>query len=417
MAMKQEAPRVSRWVAAGLLGIVILAPTQYGVEVMKKVHLSPVDPLIGITFLVWLAGMVRTGAWRAIRAPMAWPILFVALAALSVVSSTNRLRSASEVVQFAEYFMAAYLLFVTSLSDRATFRMVLNVFLAVAGVVILFGLGQYLWPAVADFKVRATFNNSHVFGGFLSLVLPLLFGMMLYTEGVWRRLAFLPVILAGLVATLSGGTFLALTLAFGVLAMVRGWKCFASVMAIFFLLVFLAMPLLPRHNLDVLKNSISLFNEEGDLSRRYIEWQAATEMVQEHPLLGVGAGGYQDKIGTFYGILPVVGGTAAPADSQNLYLVLAGSIGLPGLAAFLALLGFGAAGAAKGFLGRDGLEASRKGLYLGIIGSLLAFSVNSFWSPLLVRGVGIPLVIILALATARPGYIRSATRSPTSVVE
>jgi O-antigen ligase len=413
--MKQDSPIVSKLVTAGLLAIVILAPSQFGVEVMKKVHLSPVDPLIGITFLLWLFGVVRTGTWRTLQAPMIMPILFVALGALSLISSTNLLRSASEIIQFAEYFIAAYLLFVTTLTDRSTFRTVLHVFLAVAFVVIVLGFAQYWWPGIENFKVSATFNNSHVFGGFLSLMLPLFFGLMLYADGWKKRVAFLAVILAGVVATLSGGTFLALALAFGVIAMCRGWKVFASVAVLFFLLVFLAMPHLPRHNLDVLKNSVSLFNEDGDMSRRYIEWQAAVEMTQEHPLLGVGSGCYQDKIGTFYGVLPVVGGSAAQADSQNLYLVLAGSIGLPGLAAFLGLLVFGAVQAAKKMIGEE--ESSRKGLYLGLAGSLLAFSVNSIWSPLLVRGIGIPLVIVLAFATCRTAYTRSATRSPTSVVE
>ena len=34
---------------------------------------------------------------------------------------------------------------------------------------------------------------------------------------------------------------------------------------------------------------------------------------------------------------------------------------------------------------------------LGGFGSVLAFAINSLWSPLLVRGIGVPLVFILAL--------------------
>ncbi len=413
--MKSATPAVSKTVTFGLLAIVLLAPTQYGVEVMKKVHLSPVDPLIGITFLIWLYGLVRTGSWRSVRAPVLPSLLFVGLAALSLISTSNRLRTASEFIQFAEYFIAAYLLFVIALADRPTFNAVLKMFLIVSSAVVLLGFAQYLWPDVENFKVCGTFNNSHVFGGFLSLILPLLFGLMLYADGWFWRLACLVVILAGLVATLAGGTFLALAVAFAVLAMCKGWKVFTGYAILFFLLVFLVMPILPRHNLAVLKDSVSLFNEDGDMSRRYIEWQAATEMTQEHPLLGVGAGCYQDKIGTFYGVLPIIGGSAAQADSQNLYLVLAGSIGLPGLAAFLGLLLFGFAQAARKLM--EAAEPAQKGLYLGLVGSLLAFSVNSLWSPLLVRGIGIPLVILLAFATSRSAYTRSATRSPTSVVE
>jgi hypothetical protein len=78
--------------------------------------------------------------------------------------------------------------------------------------------------------------------------------------------------------------------------------------------------------------------------------------------------------------------------------VLAASAGIPALVAFLGMLLFPMARAAKLFSMET--ETSKKGVYLGVVGSLVAFSVNSVWSPLLVRGIGLPLVIVFALATA-----------------
>jgi putative inorganic carbon (HCO3(-)) transporter len=182
-------------------------------------------------------------------------------------------------------------------------------------------------------------------------------------------------------------------------ALGRGWKPFLAYAVLLFLLAFLVLQHLPRGNLEVQKESVELFNADGDMGRRYPEWQAAVEMIREHPLLGVGSGCYQEKIGTFYGTIPIVPGSAAQADTQNLYLVLAASIGLPGLVAFLGLLlGAGAAAARKAVLAAD---TRSNGLFLGVAGSVAAFAVNSIWSPLLVRGIGIPLVFILALALAR----------------
>jgi hypothetical protein len=41
-----------------------------------------------------------------------------------------------------------------------------------------------------------------------------------------------------------------------------------------------------------------------------------------------------------------------------------------------------------------------KGIALGVFGALMAFGINALWSPLLVRGIGISLAILLAFAGA-----------------
>jgi len=72
--------------------------------------------------------------------------------------------------------------------------------------------------------------------------------------------------------------------------------------------------------------------------------------------------------------------------------VLAASAGLPALAVFLAMLVTAA--------GRAGIAAyrNRSALALGVSGSLSAFAITAVWHPLLVRGIGLPLVFALALA-------------------
>lgn len=391
---------VSKIVTAGLLAIVLFAPTQHGVEVVKKSHLTLVDPLVWLTFGLWLFSALRSGSWRDLfRVPLLFPLLFVAASALSLLNTPNPLRSAGKLVQNVEYFLAAYLLFASAAADPEKRKLILNMFLVVSGFVVLLAASQYMMPGRSDFQVSATFNNANVLGGFLALVLPLMYGLWLYEEDRQRKVAYLVVMAAGFAVVLSGGSFLALIVAFGALSMFRGRLFFAGFAAVFLLSFFLALPHLPRNNPEVLRQSVSLFNDEGEVNRRYSEWQAAADMTREYPLIGVGSGCYQDRIGEFYGILPIEGGKAAQPDSQNLYLVLAASIGLPGLACFLGLLLAGMVQAARGYFGKA--YGAERGLYLGVWGSLIAFSVNAIWSPLLVRGIGIPLVIILAFAASR----------------
>ncbi len=395
---KTDSVPFSGFVRAGLLGVIVLAPTQYGFDLFRKTHLSLVDPLIGVTFIVWLAGVLRTGARGLFSGDLVVPILFVGLTALSLISSTNVPRSVAELLQWAEYFIAAFLLFKSALEDRTMRQWALNAFIGVAAVVILLGLSQYLSPAVTAFQVRATFGNSNVFGGFLALLLPLFFGLMLDARSREARIALWLIILAGFTVVLSGGAFLALAVSFAAMAITRGWKAFTGCAAAVLVGVFLLMPVLPRDNQETLRQSVMLFNDDGEVTRRYAEWQAAMEMIREHPVFGVGAGCYQDRIGSFYGLIPVPGGKAAQPDSQNLFLVLSASIGLPGLAAFLGILMGAMANAARGAVR---LTADAKsGLAVGVFGSLLAFSIACLWSPLLVRGIGIPLAFVLALAAA-----------------
>jgi ABC-type uncharacterized transport system permease subunit len=61
------------------------------------------------------------------------------------------------------------------------------------------------------------------------------------------------------------------------------------------------------------------------------------------------------------------------------------------------LLWFWARAAACAFAARD---PWLRGAAAGLAGSVLAFAVNSVWSPLLVRGIGVPLAVVFGLIAA-----------------
>jgi O-antigen ligase len=191
---------------------------------------------------------------------------------------------------------------------------------------------------------------------------------------------------------LSGGACLGLLAGFLALA---AWRSRTALLVFCGIALGVAclLPNLPRRNDAVLGNSVAMFNEEGTAARRYVEWQAAWTLWNEHPWRGVGAGNYQENIGTCYGDLVVPAHVAEP-DSQNLYLVTLASLGVPGFL-FLAAMLAGAIGA--GFRGCGGAGRERRDLMMAGAGAgVLAFSVAGLWSPLLVRGLGVPLVFLLA---------------------
>ena len=163
------------------------------------------------------------------------------------------------------------------------------------------------------------------------------------------------------------------------------------------------IPQLPRENIEILKSSIRVYDDQAGVEARYTEWQASIQMWEEEPLLGVGLGNYQSEIGSNYGFLTVKEGAKEP-DHNNLFLVMGsttGFIGLLGLWAMLlcwfkratlnALSGYSKTGEPR--------DKYRRILGLGAMGAIAAICGASIWTALLVRGVFLVLVIIVGLST------------------
>jgi len=388
---------LEKLVVYGLLAVVVLSPTQYAVRVAKDTYVSLVDPLVCLLFGLWLLYLVTSRKLRDARLPPLFTLLFVVLALVSVSRAVNKAGALKDSFQYVEYFVVTYMLFVWHLDDAKKLRRLITLFAGAATVIVVLALVQYFSPGIDDFKVRGTFGNRNVLGGYLSLGLPLLFGLSLGERRPWRRAWFLVVIAGGLTACLAGGAWIALTAARVVLAVLRSRIAFVATTAILSLAIAIS-PHLPRDTIESARGSIALYDDNVEVAPRYTEWQAAGIMVLENATLGVGAGNYQANIGQYYGILPNPAGVKVEADSQNLYLVIASTIGVTGLTCFVGMLAYFAVGGLTVSLRTA--DPFYRGIGAGVFGSLLAFSINAVWSPLIVRGIGIPLAIVFSLVAA-----------------
>ncbi len=388
-------------VYAGVLAIVVAAPTQFSFPVLGGINLCLVDPLVwlvaaalGVRLL--LERRLRTAAWPPLAA-----VLFVAWTALSAARAESRADAVKDLIQSAEYFLLAWFVFAEVLRDRERRMRVLQLFAAGAVAIVVLALMQYFSRGVEVSGVRGTFGNSSVLGGYLALTLPLLLGGALCGGAGWAGFALLAVVAGGLVATLSGGAFVGILAAAAGLCAARGRWAFVAYVAVAALGIALLWERLPRENLWVLHDSIAFY-------RRYPEWQAAAAMAAERPLLGVGAGNYQRHIGRYFGTIPCEN-VKGEADSQNLYLVLAGSLGVPGMLLFCGMLLASMRRAARVYACSDGVVT--RAAALGTLGAIGAYAVAAVWAPLLVRGIGVPLAFMLALPFAlagdEPGHKKS----------
>ncbi|MDP8231243.1 MAG: O-antigen ligase family protein, partial [Candidatus Zophobacter franzmannii] len=131
----------------------------------------------------------------------------------------------------------------------------------------------------------------------------------------------------------------------------------------------------------------ALYGDDGTVERRYPDWQAAGSMILTNPILGVGPSNYQKHVGQYYSNIPRKTGPAEP-DIQNLHLVIAASMGIPALFAFLAMF-------IAPFSKENIFPMKHCALIHGTIGSLAAFAFTAVWHPLLVRGIGLPFVVLL----------------------
>lgn len=380
----------------GLLALAI-SPTQYSFSLMGKINVCPVDPLVWALGILLAGIIIAKREWFFITKLPLFACVFLVFCGISLVLNKTRLDGLKDLIQYTEYFLIApavflYLFFIPQGRQR-----LLLVFGAISSVVITFGLIQYLrLEAIDVFNISSSFGNVNVLGGFLSLALPLVLSVALSAKQMlWLRIWSSFIFLGGLLLLLSGGAFVAvLTAAVVLVCLQRTKTAWLSLIAATALLLFV-FPLLPRENLWTAHDSIAVFTPGGEPAMRYPEWQAAMSMTADRPLAGVGLGGYQTHVGQYAGAIPNQNRKAEP-DSQNMYLVLASTIGIPGALCFVLLLGTGIMCGVRRFMSDRASDTSS--YQLGASMALLAFAVNCIWSPLLVRGIGIPLAFVLAMA-------------------
>ena len=431
--------------ACGIVSTVFLAlaalagATQLAVEPIHGLHIAPSDPLLLVSAGFFFLETAARREWRRFLAIPWTAAAFLAWMALASVMAADKMEAAKEFIQAALYFGVALGLFrdVLSRDPRRARVAAVAILFATGAIALALAFRQYFDadgstanPALLYFNeyesslpdgalafdswfghlnVRGTFGNRNVFGGFLTLLVPMAFAFALEAPKAWMKAAGALLALAACLVNLSGASMLAI---FAVAVLQAAAKkrraAFPALAAVATIaaavaLAVVVLPSMPRENTWELVRSVEPYDPDTGLpTRRYPEWQAATEMALDAPWFGVGPGAYQRNIGQYFGVVPRATGPAEP-DIQNLYLVLASTAGIPAAMLFLLMLARagGAALAATRAGGESAPSRFDRAIALGCSGALAAFAIAALWSPLLVRGIGVPLAMILALATAR----------------
>ncbi len=279
---------------AAVLAIVPACAAIAAAPLGLKVPVGPVSVMPAeILMLAALLLLVPAGL-RALRSGDVWPPLkallpFVICALFSGISAANKINAARELAQIALHVVAGVWMF----SYLSHFREFTNAALWSVRCALILGLVAYFVPLVGlskgSLQIVGTTNG-------LACCLSLLLCLLVALHRVART------------------------------------RCGLPDKALIALVALLGLTLIVWPSLT------SFFNHSGDtpdepIAQRYLEGYAALDVVSEYPLLGVGLGNYQERIGEFYQGMPkdntIILGTRMG------YCVLVASTGVLGLCGFL----------------------------------------------------------------------------------
>jgi hypothetical protein len=451
---------------------------------VPPVGLCASDVLFLLAFVMWAAWRIADGGLRAqLRSyPRAlWALLIAAvLSAVPFFKSSPLFTgreldygdAAKEFIQLLLLFGCTFAVLADYLRDPAWRRRLVAAFLIAAVGGLLVGIWEYgrLQPSpvgaaeaghmVSPVDVDGTFgfegvaagaderigtkSNRNVLGAWLTLVLPLLWGIALWgprpsVRGVCGAAAW-----AGMLLLLNGGLWLATLAVFLLMSYLKGGRAFAATAMGLFLFWAVVFRFAPQEHGLILADSLMLRRshdrfhtlpvygaegtartgapeslsdaEGGAWQQKFVEWQPGLQALMRDPLLGLGIGNYQNNINLYYQPKPDPtynpdGAYDVPKPSKNLmetgansqYLVWGAETGLAGLFALAWVLMFGLKAAGKAAAKAD--SGWIRGLAVGCAGALCAAGGGMLFTSYFVRGVGSAFVFVLALCAAFSGPV------------
>ncbi len=324
--------------------------------------------------------------------------LYVVLLLASVALSRDPVGSVDELGELLS--LAAVPVGLAVLDSARRVRRVVDGLVAVAAVVALYGLSQFL-VGYGDIlhRIRGPFSIYMTFAGFLTLADLLLISQMVYARGwksPWRWLA-LAVINLALLGSLTRSAWVALALVTGLLLLVRAPRYLPLFLAALVLIALLAPgPVGERIQ------SIADLQHPANYDRLCM-LDAGRHMIAERPLFGIGPGMVAELFPLYRDPTAV---SLEVKHLHNTFVHLAAERGLLSLAAYLWLIGAALAAAWRGWRRQTDEDGELSDLYVGSLLGLLALNLAGLfehtWGDTEIQRVALLLVVV-------PFALRDAT--------
>ncbi|PID57754.1 hypothetical protein CSB45_05885 [candidate division KSB3 bacterium] len=402
----------------GMISLIVFPPIVFGAVWPKQIfYIQTIILAIGA---VWTLKTFSRGSFYYPPDPLRLPMLcLIAWGVVNYFRSIYAHRTEAEI-----YLLAFYgLLFFVVLQQLKSVRRILGlafILVLVGSGESLFGLFQYLNGATTVLgyatpnigTVNATYFNHNHFAGFLILIIPVAFGLILSSASLEKRLfIFLLTGVMGTALVLSlsrGGLFSflgACAIATFCLALKhsrrlrRNWLTYLVILLVFTTLIagIIVMvrvsPIAHRSILHTFLPTRDAFENEI----RFSIWRSALAIVEDFPFFGSGRGTFE-YVFPRYQTLRIPQNTAA-FHAHNDYIELLTDMGIPALLIVLWGIYSFLRYVLRGYFHHE--DPVLTALALGGCSGIIAMLLHSFWDfNLQIPANALLFVIVLAMSVA-----------------
>jgi hypothetical protein len=356
--------------------------------------------------VVWVGLLVTCGLWRrkweglALSLPHVSVLAYLALCVLSIAFAREFARPTSFAAKLVLMYIGGYGLFCAALRDQHSVRLLFH---AVVAAVVVSVIGSFLFRFYVGRGGLGFHGDAQKYGTYIGILVPLA-GTYLLTMSGWQWVAGAALIAAGIFAAGTTGAVLAIVAAAILLiAICPERRIWARAIGALICGVSLSLMFGGRAG-ETLWQDAKLMEADGaNVRQRYLEWQAEMNLLEDHAVVGTGAGSINEYRSAYYRRLPKLN-TLAPFD-QNGWLATAAETGILGLVAFCWV---------AGHYGQIAWRGARKAVQAGsanVLGKAMiacatalgaAFIANLFCS-VHYNGVLIAFVLLLAFISSVSG--------------
>lgn len=369
-------------------------------------------PILGFTVEKWLGlacflyalleWLRHRRATRSFASPQTRAFLIFYLLALASFCAISALGTRSMMLVYTSNLL---FLLTTVILVRSAERLRWTLLAATAAMALasLFMIREWLAGSALygpGFRPGFIAGDPNYFTASVLVILPFAFYLLTESRQRWERLFALgavAVTLWAIMLSASRGGFLGL-LAAALYLVVRSRRRWRNLIGVGVLLA-LVLALAPSSPLPRLLHPSG--GDRQSSENRLVTWEAGLRMFAAHPLLGVGLDNFKAEVPRY-----TPPGTNVDFLAHNTYVEIAATMGLPGILAFLAILGFTFASLCRSRrlarkLGAEWIYLTAAGLEAGLPGFAVAiFFLSAAFLKLLWFAVFISAVLPVLLADA-----------------
>jgi O-antigen ligase len=306
-------------------------------------------------------------------------ITMVAVVLASTIVHSNGTIGAEVLARYLS-FLGALIVLVDLMYEDLPVRRVAAVFVGSCAAAAVVGLAGFIG---GNPRVAGPLGDPNDFAFFMVAALPLAL--------VLRRAARRPVlwdlaavVIAGAtVGTLSRGALAAVVamIAYAVIAGVIRPRVVGAILAalvVLFAVIAVSDPGIIENSLTQKENVAS-----QNIDERLIRWRVTAEMTVDHPVIGIGPGGFKLHYDDY--VDPAESDVLHQLDvAHETYLEVSAELGLVGLVVFLAVLGYGFGGSRRRSLLPGPYQALAGGVCASLVGTVVAavFLTEQYYLPL-----------------------------------